>query len=144
MDRFPEPRSHVQKSGVYAKAVPDTGGSALALPVLGLGRWSPGSVYNSRTRSPLNCEDSNVSIQASSLCSEPRGSCPRQLKESLASPGRSPGTHLKAGKHSHWKGRGEEWAQPGVGKTLAVPIPNTLTSHEILLRMGYMDQGCPQ
>lgn len=72
------------------------------------------------------------------------GSCPRQLKESLASPGRSPGTHLKAGKHSHWKGRGEEWAQPGVGKTLAVPIPNTLTSYEILLRMGYMDQGCPQ
>lgn len=72
------------------------------------------------------------------------GSCPRQLKESLASLGRSPGTHLKAGKHSCCKGRGEERAQPGVGKTLAVPIPVILPSHGVLLRMGYMDQGCPQ
>lgn len=72
------------------------------------------------------------------------GSCPRQLKESLASPGHSPGTHLTAGKHSRWKGRDEAWVQPGVGKTLAVPIPITLPSHGVLLRMGYMDQGCPQ
>ncbi|KAF5924897.1 hypothetical protein HPG69_008571 [Diceros bicornis minor] len=45
------------------------------------------------------------------------GSCPRQLRDSLAPPGHSPGTQLKAGECSNWRGRGEEWAQPGGGKT---------------------------
>ncbi|XP_059753088.1 sperm flagellar protein 1 isoform X5 [Balaenoptera ricei] len=42
MDCFPEPRSHMQRPGMHPKAVPDTrGGSALVLPVLGLGGVVP-------------------------------------------------------------------------------------------------------
>ncbi|XP_077623002.1 sperm flagellar protein 1 isoform X1 [Crocuta crocuta] len=44
-------------------------------------------------------------------------SCPRQLRETLPSPARSPGTPLEAGEHNSWRGRGEEWLQPRVGKT---------------------------
>lgn len=46
------------------------------------------------------------------------GSCPRQLRGSPAPPGCSPGTQLKVGECSSWRGRGEEWAQLGVGKPL--------------------------
>lgn len=149
MNRFPESRSHMQRPGVSPKAVSNTntGASALALPVLGLGGWSPGSVCNPRIGSPPSCEDSSVSIQASSLSPGPWGEAvPKQLRKSLALPGDSPGTHLEAGEHSCWGGRNEEWAQPGLGKTLAVPIPRpiVLPSHGIpLITSGVSGTGLP-
>lgn len=63
------------------------------------------------------------------LCALGRGgSCPRQLRATLAFPGSSPGTQLEDGEHSSWRRRGEEWVQPGVGKTWAVSVPITLPS----------------
>ncbi|XP_058989821.1 sperm flagellar protein 1 isoform X1 [Mustela lutreola] len=56
------------------------------------------------------------------------GSCPRQPREILASPGSSPGTQVEDGEHSRWRRRGEEWVQPGVGKTWTVSVPITLPS----------------
>ncbi|XP_022448613.1 sperm flagellar protein 1 isoform X1 [Delphinapterus leucas] len=86
MDCFPEPRSHMQRPGMHLKAVPDTrGGSALVLPVLGLGGWSPSSVRTPRTRSPPSSDDSSVSIQASPLCPGPKGKLP-QTPEGLPCP----------------------------------------------------------
>ncbi|XP_020732740.2 sperm flagellar protein 1 isoform X1 [Odocoileus virginianus] len=67
MDRFPEPRGHMQRPGVRPKSVFDTRDSALVLPVLGLRGWSPSLVRTLRTRSPPSSGDSSVSIQASSL-----------------------------------------------------------------------------
>ncbi|XP_061292640.1 sperm flagellar protein 1 isoform X3 [Bos javanicus] len=67
MDRFPEPRSHMQRPGVHSKSVLDTRDSALVLPVLGLSGWSPSLVHTLRTGSPPSSGDSSVSIQASSL-----------------------------------------------------------------------------
>ncbi|XP_032714981.1 sperm flagellar protein 1 isoform X1 [Lontra canadensis] len=69
MDRFPEPRSHVQRPRMLPKAVPSTRGSALVLPAVGLGGWCPGSVHTLRNRSQPSSEDSGISIQASCLCS---------------------------------------------------------------------------
>ncbi|XP_032459640.1 sperm flagellar protein 1 isoform X3 [Phocoena sinus] len=86
MDCFPEPRSHMQRPGMHLKAVPDTrGGSALVLPVLGLGGWSPSSVRTPRTRSLPSSDDSSVSIQASPLCPGPKGKLP-QTPEGLPCP----------------------------------------------------------
>ena len=67
MDRFPEPRRHMQRLGVHPKSVLDTRDSALVLPVLDLRGWSPSLVRTLRTRSPPSSGDSSVSIQASSL-----------------------------------------------------------------------------
>lgn len=63
------------------------------------------------------------------------GSCPRQLRETLTSPGSSPGTQLEDGEHSSWRRRGEERVQPGVGKTWAVSVPIVLPSGGGPLRM---------
>ncbi|XP_045430472.1 sperm flagellar protein 1 isoform X2 [Pipistrellus kuhlii] len=59
---FPEPRNRVRRPGVYPKAVRDTGGSTLELPVLGVGGWSPHWVRTTRTGSPSICENSDVSM----------------------------------------------------------------------------------
>ncbi|XP_053429884.1 sperm flagellar protein 1 isoform X2 [Nycticebus coucang] len=67
MDRFPEPRSHMQRAGVPLKAVPNTQGPALHLPALGLGGRFPGLVCAPRTRSPASSsDDRDISSQASS------------------------------------------------------------------------------
>ncbi|XP_008531815.1 sperm flagellar protein 1 isoform X1 [Equus przewalskii] len=85
MDRFPEPRSHKQRPGVPHKAVPDTGVSTLALPALGLGGSSTGSIHNPRTGSPPSSEDSSVSIQAGARHLGPWGKLP-QAAEGLPCP----------------------------------------------------------
>ncbi|KAM8920200.1 sperm flagellar protein 1 isoform 2-T2 [Lycaon pictus] len=69
MDRFPEPRSHVQRPGMLPKAAPNPRGSILMLPALGLERQCSRWVHTPRNRSKPSSEDSVVSIQASSLCS---------------------------------------------------------------------------
>ncbi|XP_040303516.1 sperm flagellar protein 1 isoform X1 [Herpailurus yagouaroundi] len=76
MDRFPEPRSHVQRPGMLPKAMPDTRGPTLVLPALGLRGRCPDSVHTVRNRSPPSPEDSGLSIRASSLRSGPRGKLP--------------------------------------------------------------------
>ncbi|XP_014645590.1 PREDICTED: sperm flagellar protein 1 isoform X1 [Ceratotherium simum simum] len=77
MDRFPEPRSHMQRPGVSPKAVPDNEGSALALPALGLVGRPPGSVHTPRSGSLPSSEDSSVSIQADSSHPGPWGKLPQ-------------------------------------------------------------------
>ncbi|XP_042836775.1 sperm flagellar protein 1 isoform X2 [Panthera tigris] len=76
MDRFAEPRSHVQRLGMLPKAMPDTRGPTLVLPALGLRGRCPDSVHTPRNRSPPSPEDCGVSIRASSLRSGPRGKLP--------------------------------------------------------------------
>ncbi|CAD7669617.1 unnamed protein product [Nyctereutes procyonoides] len=70
MDRFPEPRSHVQRPAMLSKAAPNPRGSTLMFPALGLERQCSRWVHTPRNRSKPSSEDSVVSIQASSLRSE--------------------------------------------------------------------------
>ncbi|XP_012610693.2 sperm flagellar protein 1 isoform X1 [Microcebus murinus] len=76
MDRFPEPRSHVQRPGKAPKAVSNTWGPALQLPALAFGGRSHGLVCIPRTGSPASSDDSGVSIQASSPCPQSWGELP--------------------------------------------------------------------
>ncbi|XP_072799980.1 sperm flagellar protein 1 isoform X2 [Vicugna pacos] len=85
LDRFPEPRSHMQRPGLHPKAVPNTRGCTLVLPVLGLGEWSPSLAHTPRTRSPPCSEDSGSSIQASPLSAGQWGKLP-QIAEGLPCP----------------------------------------------------------
>lgn len=57
------------------------------------------------------------------------GSCPGKPTGSHVPPGCSPGTHLEAGNGSSWRGRREEWEQPGIGDTSLVPIAISLSAH---------------
>ncbi|XP_033041668.1 sperm flagellar protein 1 isoform X1 [Trachypithecus francoisi] len=76
MDRFPEPRSHVQRPSLPLKAVSNTSGPALQPPTLGLGGRSPGSVHTPRIRYPRSSEDGCVSTRISSPCPQPWGNLP--------------------------------------------------------------------
>ncbi|XP_073092974.1 sperm flagellar protein 1 isoform X2 [Manis javanica] len=72
-DRFPEPRSHMQRPGMHSKAMSDTRGSISVLPTLGLRGRCPSLIYTPRTGCPPSVEDSSVSIRFRSLHPGPWG-----------------------------------------------------------------------
>ncbi|XP_058143469.1 sperm flagellar protein 1 isoform X2 [Dasypus novemcinctus] len=131
---LPEPGSHLQGPGKHPQALPDPGGLALALPVLGPRGQPPGLVRAPRTGPLPSPQDSRVPTQPSSQCSRPGGKLPSAAE----------GFPCLPWDPSSWRGRGERWAQPGVGRLGPRLCPlQAEPSGDPFGAPGAAGQGCP-